>query len=207
MIQAAQILLVMPQAGAANANVFAPLLSDAAARFGIDTNLRVAAWLSQVAHETRELQCLVESFNYRDPARLVKIFPNDFASLDDAKAVHARGQQAIANRVYANQNGNGDEDSGDGWNFRGRSCIMTTGKENYIGVMLGLGLDLMARPELLEVPKHAADAAGFFWKAHGINAAADRGDIVAVSKKVNGGKIGLAERVEYFKRCTQAFCA
>lgn len=207
MIQAAQILMVMPQAGAVTANTFAPLLSDTAARFGIDTDKRIAAWLSQIACETNELRSLVESFNYRDPARLVKIFPNDFAGLGDAKSVHARGQRAIADRVYANQNGNGDEASGDGWKFRGRSCIMTTGKANYLAAMMGLDIDLLARPELLEVPKHAADAAGLFWKSNNINGAADRGDIVAVSKKVNGGKNGLAERVEYYKRCVQAFCA
>lgn len=206
MITAAQLLHVMPQAGAAKAKVFAPLLADTAARFGIDTRKRVAAWLAQIAHETRELNCLVESFNYRDPARLLAIFPRDFAGLDDAKAVHARGQKAIADRVYANQNGNGDEASGDGWKFRGRSCIMTTGKENYIAVALALDLDLMARPELLEVPKNAADAAGLFWKANGINGAADRGDVLAVSKKVNGGRIGLAERIEYHNLAVQVFC-
>lgn len=195
----------MPFAGA-RADLFAPLLSDTAARFGIDAPLRLAAWLATIAEETGELNRLVESFNYKDPAHLYDTFRHDFANLDDAIAVHARGQEAMANRVYANQNGNGDEASGDGWRFRGRSCIQITGKENYIGVMLGLDLDLIARPELLEEPKHAADAAGFFWKAHRLNDLADARDMVAVTKRVNGGRNGLDKRLEYYSRAVKALC-
>lgn len=192
----------MPLAGK-NADLFAPLLTDTANRFGILGPLERAAWLATIAEETGELNRLVESFNYKDPARLYAIFPRDFKSIDDAVAVHARGHQAIANRVYANQNGNGNEASGDGWRYRGRSCIQITGKENYIGVMLDLDLDLLERPELLEEPKHAADAAGFYWHAHKINEVA--ADIVAVTKRVNGGRNGLEKRKEFYRRAVAAF--
>lgn len=205
MITAAQLRKVMPLAGA-NADIFAPLLSESADRFGVDTPLRRAAFVATIAEETGELNRLVESFNYKDPARLYKIFPNDFKSLKDAVAVHARGHEAIANRVYANQNGNGNEASGDGWKYRGRSCIQITGKENYIGVMLALNLDLVAQPELLEVPAHAADAAGFYWQAHRVNEPADAGDMVTVTKRVNGGRNGIDERINYYRRAVEAFC-
>jgi len=143
---------------------------------------------------------------YKDPARLLKIFPRDFKNLDDAIAVHARGQQAIANRVYANQNGNGNESSGDGWNYRGRSLIQTTGKRNYVAVAMALDLDLLEHPELLEIPVNAANAAGLFWHDNNINAPADRNDIVAVRKAVNGGNIGLVDVQEYYRRAVAVFC-
>jgi putative chitinase len=204
MITADQLRTIMPNAGK-RADLHAGFLSSAAIRFGIDTRLRLAAWLANIAEETDELRALVESFNYKQPERLLKIFPRDFKDLADAKAVHARGQQAIANRVYANQNGNGDEASGDGWKYRGRSDIQTTGKRNYVAVMLALDLDLLEHPELLEQPEHAANAAGFYWNTHQINKHADRGDIVAARKAVNGGKIGLVEVQEYYRRGLVAF--
>lgn len=195
----------MPRSGAL-ADVYAPLLSASADRFGITTPKRVAAWAAMIAEECEELTKMRESFNYRDPARLIKIFPRDFKDAIDAIEVHSRGTVAIANRVYANQNGNGDEASGDGFRYCGRGAAMITGKGNYRDCGNGLDLDLIAHPELLEMPQHSADSAGWFFQAHSVAPAADRGDIIAVTKIWNGGKIGLAERIEYYRCGVKAFC-
>jgi putative chitinase len=203
-ITAARIRQIMPTCPPARAGDFAPLLANTAARFDISSPLRVAAWLAQIAEETTELSRLVESFAYRTAGRLYEVFPRDFSGIADAQTVLARGQEAIANRVYANQNGNGNEASGDGWKYRGRGCPMATGRETYTALMMGLDIDCVERPELLEEPAHAADAAGFFWKAHKLNVPADAGDIVTVSKRLNGGTNGLARRVEYYRRAVAA---
>lgn len=172
----------------ADFDVLAPLLDAAAKEFGIVSPLQQAAWLAQLAHESGEFTRLVESFAYRDPTRLPLVFKGDFRDLADAKAVHAKGQQAIANRVYANQNGNGPESSGDGWKYRGRSYIQTTGRANYKRTGDGIGLDLIAKPELLADPKHACRAAGFFWKDNNLNKWVDAGDYDGLSDAINMGR-------------------
>lgn len=181
--------------------LFFDLLNQEMAKNGINKyKLRAAAFLANVIHESSNLTRLIESFNYKDPARLVLIFPNDFKSIADARAVHAKGRAAIANRVYANQNGNGNEASGDGFRYCGRSLMMITGRANYLVCQQSTGLKVIDHPELLEDPKNAVVAARDFWHRHNLNVPADNADFLKVCKIINGGKIGLTERTIIYRR-------
>ncbi|MBF0304203.1 MAG: glycoside hydrolase family 19 protein [Alphaproteobacteria bacterium] len=186
------IRTAIPKATKANIERFAQPLIDACAQFGIDTPMRQAAFLAQVAHESGHLAHVVENLNY-SAAGLASVFPKKFPT-KEIQAAYARRPEAIANRAYANRLGNGDEDSGDGNRFKGRGLIQITGRENYRSCGQALGLDLLAGPQLLEVPIVAAQSAGWFWDLRALNRVADSGDVAAVTRRVNGGSNGLADR-------------
>lgn len=182
----------LPSTSPTNIERFTEPLANACAEFGIDTPARLAAFLSQVAHESSNLSRLVENLNYSAEG-LRGVFPRYFA--DPATALDfARQPQRIANRVYAARMGNGDEASGDGWRFRGRGLIQVTGRANYDACGQALGLDLLASPELLEQPGPAARSAAWFWSSRRLNGPADRGDIEAITRAINGGLNGLDDR-------------
>lgn len=183
---------IMPHAGMSRINTFAGPLTDAMAEFGIDTPLRQAAFLAQVAIESGYLTATVENLNY-SVASLMSVWPSHFDA--DEAADYGRQPERIANRAYANRNGNGDEASGDGWKYRGRGLIQLTGLDNYRACGDGLGLDLVGSPELLEEPFNAARSAGWYWSVNRLNALADERDIVHISKRINGGTEGLGERL------------
>jgi putative chitinase len=212
MITADSLRSIMPLAGK-YADVYAPLLSATADANAINTPQRMAAFLANLAVESMQLTCAVESCNYRDPARLLALFPHDFKDLADAQAVQARGERAIASRIYANQNGNGDEASGDGWLYRGRSLAQITGKRNYVIVGHVLELDLLNHPELLETPEHAANAAGMWWDNNRLNDYADAGQFQAICAIWNVGNarvpasaiIGFQDRARYYSRARDVF--
>jgi len=173
-------------------------LNQAMAGFDIDTALRQAGFLAQTGHESARLTAVVENLNYSSQA-LLAVFPKYFDA--DSAASYARQAERIANRVYASRMGNGDEASGDGWRYRGRGLIQITGRDNYQQCGEGLhqafdgyGVDLLAQPETLETPLDAALSAAWFWSARGLNELADAGDIVAMTKRVNGGANGLDDR-------------
>ena len=159
----------------------------------LTTPLRLAHFIAQIAVETGYFRKLVESMGY-SPEQLYKVFPKHFAGLDDAKAVCLRGGEAIAARIYGGRMGNAPEPSSDGYSYRGRGFIMTTGKYNYRQMETYSSLPLVDSPEMLEEPPHAARAAAFYWKSKAINPYADLDDIKTVTYLVNGGYIGLAER-------------
>jgi len=174
------------------ANVKAAL--DAACeRFGINTPLRKAHFYAQLHHESAGFTRLSEGLSY-SADRLQKVWPNRFNAANSAK--YARNPEDLANYVYANRLGNGDEASGDGFRFRGRGYVQLTGRDNYRRCSQALYGDdrLLLEPELLEVPDGAAMAAGWYWDSRKINALADRDNIEAVTRAINGGTIGLAER-------------
>ncbi len=179
-------------------------LNAAMSRFQIaDNPYRVAAFLAQIAHESQELNRVVENLNY-SAAALMSTWPKRFLTLADAEA-YARQPERIANRAYANRLGNGDEPSGDGWRYRGRGLIQMTGRGNYTDVGAALGLPLEAQPELLEQPDNASLSAGWFWKSHLLNPLADHqtndiddADFVTITTKINGGNVGLANRRAYW---------
>lgn len=196
MITMARLLAVMPQARPQVAAAFVDPLNHAMARFGIDTPLRQAAFLAQVAHESGQLSHLVENLNYSAHG-LLATFSRRFTSLEAAE--YARQPARIANRVYANRMGNGDERSGEGWKFRGRGLIQLSGRRNYQACGDALGVDLVANPSLLESPKYAALSAAWFWAADGLNELADGGDIGKITRRVNGGTNGLAERAAFYR--------
>jgi len=118
---------------------------------------------------------------------------------------YARNPEKIGNRVYANRMGNGDEASGDGFRFRGRGLIQITGKDNYTACGKALGKDLIQNPGYLETPDGAAMSAAWFWNSRKLNVPADLGDIVKMTKLINGGTIGLADRQDLYENCKVVF--
>lgn len=192
---------VMPGLPEATAKSFYPFLNAAMCEFGIDTTARVAMFLAMAAHESGQLTHLVENLNY-SAAGLRKVWPHRFTSDVEAER-YARKPMAIAEKVYGGRLGNGVEGTGDGWRYRGRGIFQTTGKTNYRAAELALKVPLVDRPELLEEPDAACRSAGWYWKSRGLNAlvAADgSGDVVAVTKAINGGVIGLEERRKFWMR-------
>jgi len=191
----AQLLKIAPLARL-RASLFIVPLNEAMDEFDINTPARQNSFLAQVAHESTSFNRLVEGLNY-GPAGLLDTFEKYFTA--EQAVEYARQPIRIANRVYANRMGNGDEKSGDGWKYRGRGLIQTTGKDNYIAAMMALDIDCVVRPELLEIPENACRSAGLFWKTNGCNQLADAGDQRAVTRRVNGGYHGLAERLAFFE--------
>lgn len=166
-------------------------LNAALSLWHIDTPQRAAMFLAQVAHESGGFRTLVESLHY-SATRLLQVWPTRFTPTD--AAAMAFNEQAIANRAYGGRLGNGPEDSGDGYAFRGRGLIQLTGRDNYTRCGAALGLDLVGHPELLEQPIYAAQSAGWFWSTRGCNELADAGDYLGITKRINGGTNGQADR-------------
>lgn len=198
-----QILSIIPASGA-RAETYAAPLSEAADRFTISTPARLAAFLAQVAHESGSLAHVVENLNY-SAAGLQATWPKRF---DDRLAAScARNPERIANIVYANRLGNGDDETGHGWKYRGRGLIQVTGLANYSACGSALDLPLLAQPELLELPSAAAMSAAWFWSTNGLNALADRGEFDAITHRVNGGANGATERQEFYDRAKRVLGA
>lgn len=205
------------------AQAWAEPISLAVDRFGLAASLeRLAMFLAQIGHESGSFSALVENLNY-GAAGLAATWRSRYAEKDaagnyvrDADGKYkpnalalslARNPEKIANNCYANRMGNGSVSSGDGWAFRGRGLIQLTGKERYIACGRGIGSDLAAQPHLLEGPKHAALSAGWYWSQYGLNTPADKGDVKAVTKIINGGETGLADRVKRYERALKALKA
>jgi putative chitinase len=161
--------------------------------YSVNTPKRIAAFLSQCAHESMDFTHLHENLNYGAKG-LLATFPKYFdANLANQ---YARIPEKIANRVYANRMGNGDEASGDGYKFRGRGILQITGKANYHVCSHALYDDdtLIDHPELLEEVDGAIRSALWYWNTHLLNVPADAGDVLTLTKKINGGTIGLDDR-------------
>ena len=187
--------------------------------FEINTPQRVAAFLAQTSHESGGYTMLSENLNYR-AATLAACWPNRFAVLGpDKKPVKdqqgkltptavanaiAGKPELIANMVYSSRMGNGPAESGEGWKYRGRGLKQLTGKDNYARCGRDLGLDLVGNPDLLLEPVAAARSAGWFWKANALATFADAGDIKGMTKKINGGYIGLEQRQKLYDKVLAA---
>ena len=167
-------------------------LNETFERFGISTPKQQAAFIGQCSHECGNFTKLEEGLSYAAD-RLIKIWPRRFPTMEIAQR-YARNPKALANNVYANRMGNRDEASGDGYRFRGRGCIQTTGHSAYFHAGQALGADFVMQPDLVAMPKYAALTAGFFWDTHKLNAFADSQDYVTMTKRINGGTIGLEDR-------------
>jgi putative chitinase len=176
-------------------------LQAACDRFEINTPLRLAAFLAQIGHESAGLSALVENLNYGAPG-LRTTFPSHFTDAEASQ--YARQPERIANRAYANRNGNGDEASGDGWKFRGRACLQITGRRNYQLASIGIDLDLIAHPELLEQPADAALASAWWWSNHYLNGYADVGQFERITRVINGGTNGLSDRLSLYASAKHA---
>ncbi len=179
-------------------------IPEAATKFGITTNLRLAHFLAQCALESTNFTAVVENLNY-SAQRLLQVFPKYFKNVD--VNAYARNPQKIGSRVYANRMGNGDEASGDGFKFRGRGYIQLTGKNNYTSFSNFVGEDCVANPDLVAT-KYPLASAAFFFNSNNIWAICDRGandaTVTSVTKAVNGGTHGLADRLQNFKKFMQA---
>jgi putative chitinase len=177
-----------------NPEIHASALENARRTSSVTTPRRLCHFVGQIFVETGGFASMVENLNYRNPARLDAIF-SAVRGLEDARSLIRRGAEAIANRVYANRLGNGDEASGDGWRYRGSGYKQLTGRSNYREIGDIVHMDLEGNPELAREPEAAARIAFAFWDARQCSPLADNGDVEGVTEKVNGpAKLGLAER-------------
>ena len=175
-------------------------LEQALPDYDINTPQRVAAFIAQCAHESGGFRALKENLNYK-AATLRKIFPKYFP--DDATANHYASlpnkQEAIANRVYGGRMGNGPEASGDGFRYCGRGLIQLTGKSNYQNFADSIETPVEDIPEYLATFEGAVQSACWFWEANNLNQWADKGDILTLTKRINGGTIGLDDRIKHYE--------
>jgi putative chitinase len=167
-------------------------LEDTFAKYDISTSKRQAAFIGQCAHESNNFKTLEENLNYK-PETLMKVWPSRFPDLSTAMK-YAHNPEAIANKVYGGRMGNGPEETGEGWKYHGRGLIQLTGKEAYANCGSHLSVDLLSNPNLLNTPEYAALSAGWFWRKRDLNSLADSGDIETMTKRINGGLIGLEDR-------------
>ena len=172
---------------------FDQLLPD----YEINTPKRIAAFIAQCAHESGGFKFLKENLNYKAES-LMKTFPKYFSDKDTANA-YAKQPVKIANRVYANRMGNGDEASGDGFKYCGRGLIQLTGKSNYSWFAASLEISPEEASAYLETFEGAAQSACWFWESNNLNVEADAGDIKKMTKKINGGYIGLDDRIKHYE--------
>ena len=173
--------------------------------YDINTPQRVAAFLAQCAHESGGFVFLKENLNYK-AASLRKVFPKYFP--DDAiAAAYANKPEKIANRVYANRMGNGPEESGDGFKYCGRGLIQLTGKDNYTFFAASIDVPVEEASEYLQTFEGAVQSACFFWDQNNLNTWADKGDILTLTKRINGGTIGLEDRIKHYEHALHIFGA
>jgi putative chitinase len=166
-------------------------------RWGITTVRQQAGFIGQCGHESGNFRVLEENLNYA-AERLMKIWPKRFPTIEGAKPYH-RNPRKIANKVYANRMGNRDEASDDGWRFRGSGWVQLTGHDNFYHFSKAMGEDFVMKPDLVRTPLYAAQSAGWFWSTHKCNALAEAGDWTALTKRINGGTIGLEDRVKHIR--------
>ena len=164
--------------------------------YEIDTSKRIASFIAQCSHESGGFTALKENLNYR-AVTLRKVFPKYFPN-DDLANAYAGKQEMIANKVYANRMGNGDEASGDGFRYCGRGLIQLTGKSNYQAFADSLEMNVEDVPEYLQSFEGAAQSACWFWESNNLNRFADTGDIKGMTKVINGGYIGLDDRIKHY---------
>ena len=173
-------------------------LNETFTRFNLTTNNQKAMFIGQCSHECGNFRILEENLNYR-AATLMKLWPKRFPTQEIANG-YEKNAKRIANNVYSNRMGNRDESSGDGYRFRGRGCIQLTGHSNYFHAGKALGIDFVSEPDLGATPKFAALTAGWFWSTHNCNAPADALDYTKVTKIINGGTIGLDDRIKHVQQ-------
>ena len=171
-------------------------LSEILPEYEITSIPRVAAFLAQTAHESGGYKALKENLNYKAES-LVRVFGKYFPNIEIAKQ-YAHNQEKIANRVYGNRMGNGPEESGDGFRYCGRGLIQLTGKDNYTWFAASLEMPVEDVPEYLQTFEGAVQSACWFWETNNLNQWADKGDILTLTKRINGGTIGLEDRIKHY---------
>lgn len=176
-------------------------LSQALPDYDINTPNRVAAFLAQTAHESGGYMVIKENLNYRAES-LARQWPKYFPSMEIAQQ-YAHNQEMIANRAYADRMGNGPESSGDGWKFCGRGLIQLTGRSNYQAFADSIETDINDIPDYLATFEGAVQSACWFWENNNLNKWADLGDMLTLTKKINGGTLGLEERIGQYNKALQ----
>ena len=203
-INQSQLMRAVPNLNKSKVDEFVASFNMWAIHFGIDTSKRVAMYLAEVFHESGNLRYTEENMNYSADG-LLKTWPSRFTK--EKAQVYARNPEKIANYVYANRMGNGNEASGDGWRFRGRAFIGITGRDNYqkyadsewcVG-------DLMKNPDMLSQFPENQKASMWFWDTQNLNKYADMCDIDKCSRIINGGTLGLANRKFLYRRFCREF--
>ena len=173
-------------------------IPDVMTKFKIDTAIKLAHFLSQCGHESGGFKIVNENLNYGAKG-LLSIFPKYFNA--ETAALYERKPEKIANIVYANRMGNGDKTSGEGWKFKGRGFIQLTGKDNYTAFTKSIGEDCVNNPDLVAT-KYALASAAWFFNKNGLHKMADGGandaTVTSITKRVNGGTIGLPDRIKHF---------
>lgn len=170
-------------------------------KYQINTKERVAGFLAQCGHESLDFTVLKENLNYGAKGlrgTFGKYFPDDATA-----AKYERKPEMIANRVYASRMGNGNEASGDGYKFRGRGAIQLTGHDNYTAFAKDIGKTIDETIAYLETLEGAIESACWFWKKNGLNEIADKKDITLMTKRINGGTIGLEDRTKHWNNNLQ----
>ena len=160
-------------------------------KYDINSPRRKAAFIGQCAHESGNFKTLEENLHYKAES-LMKVWPSRFPDIDTANKF-ANNPEKIANKVYSGRMGNTED--GDGWKYHGRGLIQLTGKENYERCGLAIGIDLLSDPNLLLDPRYATLSAGWFWNKHGLNELADAQEHGIITKRINGGTLGLDDRI------------
>lgn len=185
-----------------------PVLNQLLPEYEINTQLRQAAFIAQCAHESGEFTQLVENLNYRWQS-LRRVFPKYFPTDELAQqyANKPNKQEAIANRIYASRMGNGDEASGDGYRFRGKGLIQLTGRSNVTWFGASLEISAEEASEYLETFEGAVQGACWFWETNKLNQWADQGDILTLTKRINGGTIGLDDRKKHYQHALEVLGA
>lgn len=167
-------------------------------KFNLSTIQQQASFIGQCSHECGNFKVLQENLNYKAEA-LMRLWKARFPTLEIANQ-YAKNPKKIANKVYGGRMGNRDENSGDGYRFRGRGCIQLTGHANYYHAGQACNMDFVMEPDLVATPMYAAMTAGWFWNTHKLNQYADTGNYVAMTKKINGGTIGLDDRIKHINQ-------
>jgi putative chitinase len=194
-----QLAQIIP--GNPNLDHWYDALADTLPEYDINSPGRVAAFLAQCAHESGGFKVIKENLNYR-AVTLRKVFPKYFPN-DDLANAYAHRPTMIANRVYGGRMGNGDEHSGDGFRYCGRGLIQLTGKNNYSNFAASIDTPVEEIPELLATFEGAVQSACWYWETNNLNNEADIGDIKTMTRKINGGYIGLEDRIKHYKHALQ----
>ena len=178
-------------------------LSQLLPDYEINTPQRIAAFIAQCAHESGNFIFLSENLNYKAES-LVKIFHKYFPTIESTNG-YAKNPEKIANKIYANRMGNGDEASGDGFKYLGRGLIQLTGKNNYTIFAASIDTPVEEIPEYLQTFEGAVQSACWFWEQNNLNQWADKGDILTLTKRINGGTIGLEDRIKHYNHAVHLF--
>jgi len=181
-------------------------LASAMDKYEINNRDRICSFLAQTGHESGQFGTLVESLYYKTATRIMKIWPKRFQTLESA-VPYVQNPEKLGNFVYADRLGNGNAMSGDGFRYRGRGLIQLTGKSNYAAAGKAIDVDLIHHPEYLVLPTYTALSAAWFWQSHGLNALADDKtgdndleDFREITRRINGGYVGIQERLALYKQ-------